>query len=257
MLTVKFEDQVCYFDSAGTNFDNPGVIDACLIRGIFYEQEFLKYIASLEIRGVYVDVGACVGTHSVFFAMCCPADHVYAFEPRAGHRARIERTLQLNNLLGKVTVSQWALSDTGGKVSMTLDGRDHKLATERLDNLIHGPVAVIKIDVEGMESKVLAGATNLLRRHRPRVFAEAHTSEDYERIRECLRPLGYKATGRVFNVSPTYEFVVPSSPWALMTMRYHRQTLRLLRRTLPHGMRPLVRRARRAFRRAVGRSAVG
>jgi hypothetical protein len=58
MLTVKFNGQTCCFDSEGVDFDRPGIIDACLIRGEFYEQRFLRYIASLEIRGAYVDVGA-------------------------------------------------------------------------------------------------------------------------------------------------------------------------------------------------------
>jgi FkbM family methyltransferase len=212
VVTVKYKKQTCYFDAKEINFDRPGVIDACLVRGEFYEQRFLEYIAGLNIRGTYLDVGACDGTHSVFFAMCCPADHVYAFEPRDGHRKRIERTLELNDLTGKVTLSPWALSDESGEVTVQLDRREHTLKTERLDHLVRGPVALIKIDVEGMEPKVLAGATEILDQFHPRVFAEAHTDEEFEQILARLRPYGYTATGRVFNASPTYEFAAPSSP---------------------------------------------
>jgi FkbM family methyltransferase len=242
MLTVNFNGRTCYFDSEGVDFDRPGVIDACLIRGEFYEQRFLQYIASLEIRGTYIDVGACVGTHSAFFAMHCPADHVYAFEPRAGHRARLERTLKLNDLLDKVTVSSSALSDAVGEVTVRLDGREHTLATQRLDSLVEGPVALIKVDVEGMEPQVLAGAANALRRHRPRVFAEAHTDEDFDRVRECLHPYGYRPTGRVFNASPTYEFVAGREARSLVVRRYKRLPLRALRRVLPRQVRRLLRR---------------
>jgi FkbM family methyltransferase len=256
MLTVKFNGQTCYFDSEGVDLDRPGIIDACLIRGEFYEQRFLRYIASLEICGAYVDVGACVGTHSTFFAMCCPADHVYAFEPRARQRARLEGTLELNDLHDKVTVFSSALSDAHGEVTVRLDGREHTLPTRRLDRLVRGPVALIKIDVEGMEPQVLAGATNLLRRYRPRVFVEAQTNEDVERVQECLRPYGYRATGRVFNASPTYEFVPSFALWTRMTQCSKRLALRSLRRILPGRVRGLIRRAA-ALRGAARRAAAG
>lgn len=243
MLTVNFNGQTCYFDSEGVDFDRPGVIDACLIRGEFYEQRFLRYIASLKIRGDYVDVGACVGTHSAFFAMCCPADHVYAFEPRAGHRARLERTLELNDLHDKVTVFSSALADAAGEVTVRLDGREHTLPTDRLDHLVRGPIALIKVDVEGMEPQVLAGATNALRRYRPRVFVEAHTDADFDHVRECLRSCGYRPTGRVFNASPTYEFVAARTFWTRSLLRCKRLALRALRPMVPRRIRALVRRA--------------
>jgi FkbM family methyltransferase len=243
MLTVNFKGQTCYFDSDGIDFDRPGIIDACLIRGEFYEQRFLRYIASLGIRGAYVDVGACIGTHSTFFAMCCPADHVYAFEPRASQRARLERTLELNELRAKVTVFASAVSDSAGEVTVRLDGREHTLPTERLDRLVHGPVALIKVDVEGMEPQVLAGATELLRRYRPRVFAEAHEEDDIKRVQECLRPYGYRPTGRVFNASPTYEFVAAHTLGTRIVQRHKLLVLRMVRRTLPRRVRRLLRRA--------------
>jgi FkbM family methyltransferase len=249
--TVKYKDRLCYFDTRDIDFDKPGVIDACLLRGVFYEQRFLDYIASLKIKGTYLDVGACVGTHSVFFAMCCPADHVWAFEPREHQRHRLERTLELNDLFGKVTVSPWALSDERGTVTVNLDRRVHTLPTERLDRVVQGPVALIKIDVEGMEPRVLAGATGILRRHRPLVFAEAHTDEEFERILARLRPFGYVATGRVFNASPTYEFVVPPGPMERMRDRLQRPHLR--RRVVRSVRRRAARRIRGLRRRVAAR----
>lgn len=242
MITVDFKGRSCHFDTAGVNLDSPGAIYAPLLRGEFYEQRFLSYIASLRIRGTYLDVGACFGTHSVFFAMVCQADHVFAFEPRAGHRARLERTLKLNDLCDKVTVSPWALSDAKGKVTVELDGRVQTLHTERLDRLVDRPVALIKIDVEGMESQVLAGATDLLRKYRPRIFAEAHTDDELKRVHECLAPFGYKATGRVFNASPTYEFSARSTSWTRFPATSKRVILHSSVRVLPRRTRRFIRR---------------
>jgi FkbM family methyltransferase len=241
MITVKYRGQACHFDTEGVDLDAPGGIYGRLMRGEFYEQPLLSHIASLKVRGTYVDVGACVGTHSVFFALCCPSDRVFAFEPRSSHRALFERTLELNDLHDKVTVSPLALSDAKGQVTVELDGRTQKLNTERLDSLVQGPVALMKIDVEGMEPRVLAGATELLRKHRPRIFAEAHTDESVERVLEHLRPFGYVATGRVFNASPTYEFVVPPSPLMRLLLVCRRTALRLLKLVLPVRVRKTIR----------------
>jgi FkbM family methyltransferase len=41
-----------------------------------------------------------------------------------------------------------------------------------LDSLVNGRVDVLKIDVEGMEMAVLAGAASLIAKHRPTVYLE-------------------------------------------------------------------------------------
>jgi hypothetical protein len=84
-------------------------------------------------------------------------------------------------------------------------------ATVRLDELIQKPVALIKLDIEGMELMALKGAERLLL-GRPVVFAEAHSEEELDTMDELLGKRGYRATGRVFNASPTYEWVASSGP---------------------------------------------
>ncbi|GAB2753880.1 FkbM family methyltransferase [Streptomyces bullii] len=211
MIEIKYAGKICRFDDEGVDPECPGTMYGPLLRGKFYEHAFLDYIASLQIPGTYLDVGACIGTHTVFFALCCPSDRVYAFEPRSVAMQRLRRNLELNGLESRVETSQWALSDTEGTVDVRLDRVNHTLHTRRLDTLVKGPVAVIKLDIEGMEAQALAGAREILRNYRPRVFAEAHTEEEMAGILSVLEPHGYQATGRVFNASPTYEFMVPST----------------------------------------------
>ena len=52
-------------------------------------------------------------------------------------------------------------------------------------------LAVVKIDVEGMEPEVLEGMTEHLKRCRPVIYCETHTRLAQERIRRVLEPLGY------------------------------------------------------------------
>jgi hypothetical protein len=65
------------------------------------------------------------------------------------------------------------------------------------------------VDVEGMEGDVLRGASRILDWHRPTVYAEAWDETSVADIDGVLRNFGYQASGRVFNATPTYEFVAP------------------------------------------------
>lgn len=50
-------------------------------RGRIYESRMLEFIRSLNKKGTYVDVGANIGNHSVFFDKFCKSDKVVAIEP--------------------------------------------------------------------------------------------------------------------------------------------------------------------------------
>lgn len=207
MITVETEGVVCRFDGTWiVDRDHPGLIHGALLKGVFYEQRFLQYIRSLQRPGVYVDVGAAVGTHSIYFAMLCDAKRVYALEPLTHNFELLTKNVALNELAGRVTPMKTAASDRQGEMLLTMGRFSEVVAIDRLDNLIREPVSVIKVDVEGMEPEVLRGATRILRKDRPQVFAEAATKPEFGQLSSLLRPLGYEATGRVFNATPTYEF---------------------------------------------------
>jgi FkbM family methyltransferase len=187
---------------------------------------------------VYVDIGACIGTHTLFFALMCPSTRVYAFEPRDHLLERLDTNVALNGQGTKVASFPYALSDRDEVVTANLDGTDWALACKRLDDVIAGRVDVIKIDVEGMEPKVIDGASAILAKWRPRVFAEAGQPEQFERLVEVMARHGYRPTGRVFNATPTYEFVPAAELW---------------RRRLPASAGATMTRARRAMRRVFRR----
>jgi FkbM family methyltransferase len=142
----------------------------------------------------------------VFFAQHCPAELVYAYEPREHIREELDANIALNKLQKKIIVEPWAVSDKVETFTLRLLQRDHEVESRRLDDL-HEKVAVIKIDVEGMETAVLDGAARLLRESRPFVFAEARTDPERDTLDACFAKYDYKATGRVFNATPTYEYV--------------------------------------------------
>jgi hypothetical protein len=68
------------------------------------------------------------------------------------------------------------------------------------------------------------------------VFAEAWGEPQRTAIEAVLKPYRYRATGRVFNSTPTYEFVYEGSPLT--------QRLRRVARKLPKPVRRILIKAR-------------
>lgn len=192
----------------------------------WYEADFLEHVRCLGRHGVYVDVGAHLGTATIWFGALCPATLVHAIEPVARYADILRRNVAANGLGDRVRVHQIGLGRARGTATNHLpkehqvgfDGDvdsavaiDETFSIRRLDEVVHGPVAILKVDVEGMEAEVLQGATRILDWHRPVVYAEAWNQRSVADIDGVLRNFGYEATGRVFNATPTHEFTAPAS----------------------------------------------
>jgi FkbM family methyltransferase len=234
MLTLIRHGQTLNFDDSG--FGDLPYVYTPLTAGKVYEEEFLEYVRSLGRVGEYVDVGAHLGTHSLWFAKMCPATRVHAIEPVGRYADVVRRNVAANELQAKVTVHQTGVARERGRATNYMS-REHQIGfvdgdpvgvTEcfdvvPMDDIVRGPVALIKLDVEGMEADVLRGAARILAEHRPVIFAEAQSWAAVGSIARALEPFGYQLTGRIFNASPTYEFSTdPLEGWAAARSAYAR-----------------------------------
>ncbi|HEX6692156.1 MAG TPA: FkbM family methyltransferase [Burkholderiales bacterium] len=150
----------------------------------------LEWIAGFGAGEVLIDVGANVGMYTVWAAMTRDV-RVFAFEPESQNYALLNRNLILNGLGGRVKAYCLALSDTAGFSELHLavldaGGSCHQLGEKvdfnhrpaqpkfsqgclsaRLDDLVRDGVVPapqhVKIDVDGFEPKVIAGAAQVLR----------------------------------------------------------------------------------------------
>jgi FkbM family methyltransferase len=144
----------------------------------------------------FVDVGANIGFHSVLVAQQLTSGRVYCCEPTSRARLRLERNLQLNSVSNKVKVLPVALASKPGEMSInTVVGKEeysslgslyHPSTSEEIqikevvevttiDILAKNhdmKLGIIKIDVEGFENQVLAGAENTLKNQRPVIVME-------------------------------------------------------------------------------------
>lgn len=182
----------------------------------FYEQEMLDFLAALvPAGGMVADVGANIGNHAVWFAgvMGC---RVRAFEPIPLLSTILARNVAQNQLDALVRVEPYGVGSrpswahvaswdrtNAGASSLELRRDKGDIRVVALDDLTWDqPVDLLKIDVEGMESEVLAGALGLIRRHRPILAVEARTAADEESLREWLDGAGYRVLARL-NATPT------------------------------------------------------
>ena len=149
------------------------------------ERAFLNNF--LRAGDVFVDVGANIGLFTLIAAARVgQAGRVVAFEPATPTNERLTDNVRLNNL-GNVTCVRAALSDSCGQLDLvqSLDGFDawnslarptmgNAFSNETVDviawgqyamqhNLV-GAVTLMKIDVEGWESRVLAGGREIFSR---------------------------------------------------------------------------------------------
>jgi FkbM family methyltransferase len=132
---------------------------------------------------VVADVGANIGHYMMLFARHVgPNGLVLSFEPDPENLIELRRNVESHSLCN-VEVHAVAVGaadvdvnlQPGLNARVTLDGSGPVVvAQRRLDSVVGGRLDLLKVDVEGYEGHVLAGATRVLRALRPRLFVEIH-----------------------------------------------------------------------------------
>ena len=181
----------------------------------------IEWIAGFKQGEVLVDVGANVGMYSVWAAKTRGV-RVYAFEPEAQNYGLLNRNLVLNSLGEQVKAYCLALSDRAGFGELhlaTLDagGSCHSYGervdfkhepmqprfsqaciSARLDDLVRDGIVPqpdhLKIDVDGFEPKVIAGAQQVLQSSRLKsMLVEVNQNlADHREMVAALNAMGFR-----------------------------------------------------------------
>jgi len=178
----------------------------------FYEVATLKIIREAGATGAFLDVGANIGNHSVFFAQECGASHVFMFEPVA-ELCEIATENMKNNAKCPWTLEQAIVSNNPDAEMGLWVSKPENMGRSKIDNASElrvrnirlddyfreydGKIGLIKIDVEGAEAFVLQGALSIIKKHHPVIAAEAFggygmtAAEELKKIRAILEAMGY------------------------------------------------------------------
>ncbi len=203
----------------------------------FYGRDLLDHLAVHGPRGgVYVDVGANIGNHSVFFGRFL-ADQVVAVEPDPHLLRLLARNLHANGVVEWTTVAVALGAEPGVGTLSPREGYEGNAGAQRvvsaapdagtatvpvdtLDRVLAGlgpetaaGVSLVKLDIEGMELEALHGARQLLENHGPDVVVEAAGEAEHAAVASLLESYGYRQVAR-FCITPTYHFTNRGRPWA-------------------------------------------
>ena len=150
-----------------------------------------RFIPSLPADAVVLDVGANIGLTVLTIASALPGGRVYGFEPSPRNAHYLRENVRLNEV-DNVVIVETAVGEGDGVVSFHLapSGAHSSVIrgkAPKAPNIADVPIIsldnwatanriarvdFIKIDVEGYEQNVLAGAANLLADQRPLVLME-------------------------------------------------------------------------------------
>lgn len=202
-------------------------------RQAFYEAGMLEWIRRHYSGGTFVDVGSCIGNHTLFFATFCDCERVISVEPVRSSFEYQREVLALNGLLDEVTLLNVALSDEPGRCYMVpfapvghVNAGQYQVGEARgygddvevttLDAILKqeqvDDVTLVKVDVEFHELPVLRGAAHLLETQHPALFVELSPKGSYYADTVAfLSQFGYEVRSQ-HNISPTYEFVAGQRP---------------------------------------------
>lgn len=182
---------------------------------------------------VVLDCGANIGVYAIEFARIMNGwGHVYSFEAQEKIFYALAGNVIMNNCLN-VTARWNALGSSMGTIKIpepnylkpasfgsfeikaSAGARDlgqqvdyakptSEVPMITLDSLNLSRVDLIKIDVEGMEEEVLAGAMETIKRCKPVLFIEVLKS-DQNAIAKTLNALGYKFFPHGINVVALHD----------------------------------------------------
>lgn len=162
-----------------------------------YEPDMVNTITEYCSPGMVVlDIGAHYGYFSLLMAkLVAPNGRCMAFEPSVENHEHIQYALRTNNITN-LDIYNVAMGDFNGSTEFALDesgfmghlvGRGGgsfqasqtysvpvRTLDEFLDELNIGPIDLMKIDVEGAEDAVIAGALDRIQSDRPLLIIEVH-----------------------------------------------------------------------------------
>lgn len=174
------------------------------------EMEIISQLVRTAGACTYIDVGANIGSIALPVAARNQASRVIAIEGNR-HLATILAANTLCNRLGNVEVHHAVVGDNMGVIGFPTPSRDSEInfgalgvgakfdgqpdepvLMRTLDEMAPANTRVIKIDVEGFEPRVLAGATGLIARREASWIVEHKGDERAHGVTAQFLGAGYK-----------------------------------------------------------------
>ncbi len=186
--------------------------------GEFAEAEVALLCRVVQQGAVVLDVGACIGTHTLPLARAVgESGVVHAFEPQRLFFQCLCGNLALNGITTVRTYQAAVGSRRGEMFALEVDPRHvgnfaglslrtappgERVPVVTIDGLGLGRVDLIKIDAEGMELEAIRGARHTIEAYRPVLYVENDRPERSGALQRALVRLGYRL---FWHTPPLYD----------------------------------------------------
>lgn len=196
--------------------------------GEYAESEVSIFKRIVKEGDCVIDVGACVGSHTVPFChLVGKSGIVLAFEPEKMAFFALCGTMALNNfkqalcfqqavgakeaLIKVPELDEHVVTNFGGTdLRIEQTGYYYSVPVITIDSLLRETkIHLIKIDVEGMEIEVIQGALQTINKYRPTLYVDDYSDEQKSaELHRLIENLGYnihKHVAPVHNDNNYYE----------------------------------------------------
>ena len=152
----------------------------------YYEIGLLRELVKYTKNKVVFDVGAYIGTHTIYISKFGDPETVYAFEPDPKNFGLLKKNIEANSLDSVVPINKgvwefdgtvnFKIADASNRGISKVDyAGDTTIQVVSLDKFCSdGKCDCIKIDIEGNELKVLEGARKIITDNHPVLAIEVH-----------------------------------------------------------------------------------
>lgn len=213
----------------------PNQIIAWRVKTLFtQEPETIEWINNFDSNlSIFWDIGGNIGLYSIYSAIKHKNLQIYCFEPSTSNLRTLSRNISINNLEGRININQFALSDkqniyqtmhethfieghSMSTFSYNTDFEGKNLIPEQkyniygttIDYLIEAKILkcpnYIKLDVDGIEHKILNGAKKtLMNKDLRSILVEVNENfyDQHETIVEIMKDNNFTLASRNQNIS--------------------------------------------------------
>lgn len=178
VVLIKIKDKKIYVNSSDI-----GVASPLIKSGVYEENEINLFKTMLKPDTILIDIGANIGYYTLTAANKITEGNIYSFEPVEDNYNLLNKNVDINNY-GHVKTFQKAISDKNGIIRIFLDRSNlgnHSLTNNNVvdksnfvevetitldsffnDHITYAEDILIKMDTQGAEGLVIAGAQDLL-----------------------------------------------------------------------------------------------
>lgn len=205
----------------GDGWNNPGGLVNTIQKNKIYERRTINFIKKSLKGKSMVHCGTCFGDMLPALDQFTE-NNIFAYEANPLSAWCAFKTIEINQL-EKVKLTQIGLGDREDSVDFIIEYQDGfslaggcrfvdskvptgwdpdarwnnskkiKVPIKRLDDILDEDIGIIHLDTEGYETRILAGAINLIRKYKPVLILEDVSGKE-EIMTEEIIPMGYVYT---------------------------------------------------------------